>query len=152
MLYRPEGSMLIAGKQDVSWLIALKDESASLTLYMRSKPGRNWSIATSVRAKFEASEYSIGPGDAQAIVQRLQFRFKWLAEQKQLVETAKANAKVKSDLIEALREIDKESTRTEKSLAAWQEIAVLSDRFYKGHEIRLTFATANDQLPTEVQN
>ncbi len=150
LLHKPEGTLLLAGKQDVSWTVALEDDSVSLVVYMRSKPARSWYVATAVRAKVNDVEFPLGPTDAQSVVQRLIARNRWLGQQRAMLESMKSNPKMKSGCTEAIREIDKEVKKTDKSLIAWQELASLASAFYKSHKIELCLAEANDRLPALV--
>lgn len=147
LLYKPEGPLLLAGKQDVSWTVALEDDTVSLVVYLRSKPARSWYVATSIRAKVNDVEFPLGPSDAQAVVQRLLARNRWLDQQRAMLDSMKSNPKMKSGCTAAIREIDKEVKKTDKSLEAWQALASLASAFYKSHRIELGLAASNEQLP-----
>ncbi len=148
VLYKPENPYVLSGRQDVSWTVALEDDSVSLKVYLRSKPARAWYIATAVRVKLSTEvEFPLGPTDAINVCARLQNYLASLDKQRSMLEAMKSNSKVRSNATDALKVVDKEIKQTDKNLKTWREIQELATIFYHSNAIKLDFASSEDRLP-----
>jgi hypothetical protein len=151
LLYKPEDPYVLLGRQDVSWTVALEDDTVSLRVYLRSKPARAWYIATAVRVKLSPDvEFPIGPSDAINVCSRLQNYLASLDKQRSLLEAMKSKSKLRGNATDAIKVVDKEIKQTDGYLKTWREIQELVAVFYSSNRIRLDFASSEDTLPPMV--
>ena len=147
VLQKPVEAVKLVGRQDTVWTVALKDDSVSLLVYLRTKPSRSWYIATTVRVKLgPESEFPIGPRDATQVCLRLQNYTRWLEQNRLLCESMRSNSKTRSMALAGLDEIDKRIKATQKSLETWINIEELVRVFYRENALELELASSTELL------
>jgi len=148
MLQNPVEPVELVGRQDTAWTVAVKDDSVSLLVYLRTKPAKAWYVATSVRAKLGPGiEFPIGPQDATQVCLRLQNFSRWLEQNRQLCESMKSNKKTRATAIAGLEEIEKRMKSTDQLLKSWIAIEELARAFYSQSSIELELASSHEYLP-----
>ncbi len=145
---KPEEPIIVAGRQDISWNLALEDDTVSLKVYMRSKPARAWYIATAVRVKLATeAEFPLEPTDATFVCTRLHNYLLTLDKQRSSLQTVNPDSKNRSKIKDAVKAVDEVIKQTDKNLKTWREIQELSKFFYESAVIKIDFASSEGDLP-----
>jgi hypothetical protein len=148
VLLKPAEAIVLVGRQDTGWTVALDDDSVNLNIYLRSVPARSWYIATAVRLKLGIdTEIPIGKNDATQVCLRLQNYLRWLDQSRQVGESMRSNKKTRSMAMAGLEQIEKQTKSTEKSLKHWLAIEKLVLAFYEENAIEVELAASEAMLP-----
>ncbi len=149
ILITPEAPVMITGKQEQSWTIALKDESSKLIVTVKSKPNRKWLIGTVIKLVGENGvEFPIAPGDATLMQQQLMARSKEITKQTQFLELVKSAKGGRAFASYYMPLAEASLKQTELAIQQWSEIDELVNQFYQSHKLNLTFH-ANATLPPQ---
>jgi hypothetical protein len=145
MLITPEAPVMLTGKQEQTWTIALKDESSKLVVTVKSKPNRKWLLGTVVKLAGEnGMEFPIAPGDAKLMQQQWMARSKELTKQTQFLEQVKGAKGGRAFASYYLPLAESSLKQTELAIQLWIDIDDLVNQFYQSHTLNLTFfANAN---------
>jgi hypothetical protein len=147
LLLEPTDTVEMVGRQDVSWTVAINDDGAILSIYLRSIPAKSWYIATAVHLRMETDvERPIGPKDATQVCARLQNYLRWLDHHRLIGESMQANRNTRSTATSGLIEIEKQIKAAEKSLHQWLAIEKLVLAFYRQNAFDLQLASSSDKL------
>jgi hypothetical protein len=145
---KPEEPLIVAGRQDVFWDLAIEDDTVSLKVYLRSKPARAWYIATAVRVKLaSAAEFPLGPTDANIVCSRLHSYLLSLDKQRSTLQAMTTDSKFRTKVKDAMKAVDEEIKQTDKNLKTWREIQELSKYFYESAVFQIDFASSESNLP-----
>ncbi len=140
ILITPEAPVMMTGKQEQTWTIALKDESSKLIVTVKSKPNRKWLLGTVVKLTGEnGMEFPIAPGDAKLMQQQLMTRSKELTKQTQFLELVKGAKGGRAFASYYMPLAESSLKQTELAIQQWIEIDDLVNQFYQSHELNLTF-------------
>ncbi|MCY2976293.1 MAG: hypothetical protein NTW52_16685 [Planctomycetota bacterium] len=149
ILITPEAPVMMTGKQEQTWTIALKDESSKLVVTVKSKPNRKWLLGTVVKLAGEnGMEFPIAPGDAKLIQQQLIARSKELTKQTQFLELVKGAKGGRAFASYYMPLAESSLKQTDLAIQQWLEIDDLVNQFYHSHKLNLTFY-ANANMPLQ---
>jgi hypothetical protein len=146
----PEAPILITGKQEQTWTIALKDESSKLAVTIKSKPARKWLMGVVVKLRRDDGvEFPIAVGDAKVMQQQLITRSKELTKQTQFLELVKSAKGGRAFASYYMPLAEASIKQTESAIKQWVEIDDLVNQFYQSHKVNLTFQAGEKQLPSK---
>jgi hypothetical protein len=145
ILITPEAPVMMTGKQEQNWTIALKDESSKLVVTVKSKPNRKWLLGMVIKLAGENGvEFPIAPGDAKLMQQQLIARSKELTKQTQFLELVKGAKGGRAFASYYMPLAESSLKQTELAIQQWMDIDDLVNQFYQSHKLNLTFfANAN---------
>jgi len=143
VLITPETPVVISGKQEHKWTIALKDESSKLSITIRSKPGRKWLIGSIVKVqRSDGAEFPIALGDAQVMQQQHIARSKSLKQQIEALEMIKGSRGGRAYASYFLPIAKASLKESDAAVDQWIEVEALVNSFYTSHSLKLTFLAA----------
>jgi len=140
ILITPEAPVLITGRQEQTWTIALKDESSKLAVTIKSKPSRKWLLGFVVKLRRDdGAEFPIALGDAKLMQQQLIARSKELMKQTQFLELVKGAKGGRAFASYYMPLAEASLKQTDLAIQQWIEIDDLVNQFYQSHKLNLTF-------------
>lgn len=153
MLVKPMEPVVIMGRKDVSWTVALEDDAASLHLFLRSKPGRTWVVLAAMRLKLEdGSEIPIVPGQTAHQRRQLEEFLLNLEQQREVLDNLRFSRRQRNMVMQLKPVVEQKRKEIEKSIKLWEKIDELVNAFFLSHELEMTFASREEFLPVVAES